>query len=463
MDRKFWLGFPSNSTAPSAADARPVVRRTWVAGLLFALAVFAPHAAAEVVEQVVAVVDEHPIFLTELRAQFLAAAQGMELDLRDSLQVTRLRDSVLEDQIRQKVLYLEAQAREITIDETEISARVGEAIERNIREIGSKDLFRVQLEREGLTEDDLRGRYADQARVELMINRLVQMEIQSEMTAPSDEEVRTFYDEHRAEMPQREAGIHLQHIQILVKPDSILVAKAQNLARDVGGQIRSGALTFQDAARRYSDDPNGREGGDLHQIERGDFRGHLGEDFENAIFDQQVGSVSAPLLSPLGYHLVLVRDRDPEGAWVRASHILFRVPVVASDKYAAEQRAQEVHARLNAGEAFEDLAAVHSDDAQSRELGGDLGWVPGQVLEGEIRTVIDALEIGAHAAPLEAEGGFHIFRVLGRENERDFTFEEIKGELIDWVQTRKMETRYTEWVAELSERHFIERRPWTVE
>lgn len=440
-----------------------VATRPRVAGWFLALLVCVGPASAEVVEKIIAVVDEQPIFLTELRAQFLAAAEGLGLDLRDSLQVARLRDSVLEDQIRQKVLYLEAQEREITIDEAEISARVSEAIERNIREIGSRDLFNVQLEREGLTEDDLRARYADQARVELMINRLVQMEVQSEMTAPSDEEVRAFYDEHRAEMPQREAGIHLQHIQVLVRPDSILIAKAYNLARDVGDQVRSGAISFPDAARRYSDDPNGRDGGDLHQIERGDFRNHLGEDFENAIFAQQVGVVSEPLQSPLGYHLMLVRDRDPDGAWVRASHILFRVPVVAADKVAAERRANEAYARLEAGEAFEDLAAAYSDDTQSRELGGDLGWVPGQVLEGEVRTAIDALAIGAYSKPIEVEGSYHIFRVIAREDEREFSFEEIKNELTEWVQARKMEARYSEWVADLSARHFIERRPWTVE
>lgn len=415
--------------------------------------------AAELLERVVAVVDEEPILLSEVSAAFQIAAKGLGIDLGDTAMVRRLRDQVLEQQIDQRVLFLEAEQREIPVDAAEIIAAVDEAIARNREEIGSEQLFQLQLEREGLTEEGLRQRYAEQAKLELLASRLVRMELGGEITV-SSAEVRAYYQEHRDDLPQRHAGFHLQHILIQVQADSLLVTKARDLAAEVAGQIRTGAISFADAARRYSDDPNGREGGDLHRVSRGDFRGRLGEPFEDVVFSAEPDRVSDPLASPLGYHLVLVHEKDPDGTWVHASHILFGVPIMQADRARAEARAEELWRRARAGEAFEILAERYSDDPESRARGGDLGWIPGQALGAAVLEAVDTLQVGAVSRPVRADEGFHVFRVLGREAEREFSFNEIEAELTEWVRNQKMEDRYSEWIEELKQRHYIERRTW---
>ncbi len=413
----------------------------------------------QVVERVVAVVDEEPILLTELQAQYVMAAQAFGVDLSDSVAARQLRDEILEQQIDQRVLYLEAQAQGVIVDETEIDQLVDEAIARNRSEAGSEEAFQMQLQREGLTEEDLRQRYREQARRELIVSRFVQREIRSDITV-TPAEVRAYFEQHRSELPQREAGLHLQRIVIQVKPDPALYEKARDLAAQVRDRIASGAIDFADAARRYSDDPNGRTGGDLRRVSRGDFADRLGPAFEDSLFALEAGDLSRPLRSPLGYHLVLVEEKALDGSWIHPRHILFGVPVVQADRARAELLADQLYDRLKAGESFEALAREHSDDPVSREEGGDLGWVPVSALGETIRGPIDSLQVGEISRPVTTESEVQIFRVLGRESARDFAFKEIEEELTEIVRTRKLEERYQSWVEELKEKHYIERRSW---
>jgi peptidyl-prolyl cis-trans isomerase SurA len=419
-----------------------------------------PAAGADLVDRVVALVDESPILLSEVEAQLQVALQGLGIDPGDSARVRQLRDEILERQIDQRVLAEEARREGLVVDEAEVVRAVDQAIARNLEDMGSREFFEHQLEQEGISEEELRLRYADQARTEMLVSRLVQREIGGEIAVTS-EEVREYYDAHRSELPQRQAAIHLQHVLIRVRPDSILVDKARSLASDVAGQITSGELSFADAARRYSDDPNGREGGDLFRIERGDLADRLGQAFEDALFELEPGVISAPLESPLGFHLMLVHERDPDGGWVRPSHILFGLPLVQADQARAELRARDLLDELQRGATFEQLAERHSDDPQSAERGGDLGWIPREALDPVILGATDSLEIGAASAPVAAEGAFHIFRVLGRESGREYAFDEIEEELADWVRNQKMEERYRAFVDEVKGRHYIERRAWS--
>jgi peptidyl-prolyl cis-trans isomerase SurA len=433
---------------------------TWATvGMIIATAGPAAAAAPEVVERVVAVVDDQPILLSELEAQLALAMQSLDVQPGDSARVQQLREELLEQQIDQRVIYLEAQQQGLPVDDQEIDQLVNDAIARNRDESGSEEAFQSQLRREGLTEEDLRARYREQARVELTVSRLIQREIRGQ-TDVTPEEVRAYYDQHRSELPQRESGIHLQRIVFQVKPDPALYDRAREQAVEVAGQIARGSVTFTDAARRWSDDPNGRTGGDLQRVARGDFADRLGAAFEDSLFALPTGVVSRPLLSPLGYHLVFVHEKDPAGAWVHASHILFGVPIVQADRARAETLADEIYQRLQAGGSFADLARQYSDDPMSRDKGGDLGWLPLSALGETIRAPIAALGVGETSRPISTSSEVQIFRVLGRESEREFEFDEIKDELTDLVRNTKMEGRYRAWVDGLKQKHYIERRAW---
>ncbi|RKZ72565.1 MAG: peptidylprolyl isomerase, partial [Candidatus Parabeggiatoa sp. nov. 1] len=68
----------------------------------------------------------------------------------------------------------------------------------------------------------------------------------------------------------------------------------------------------------------------------------------------------------------------------KARHILIEVDSEATvdEVEKAEQKAQELLAKIHAGDAFEELAKQFSDDFGSKRMGGDLGWFgPGRMVK----------------------------------------------------------------------------------
>jgi peptidyl-prolyl cis-trans isomerase D len=107
---------------------------------------------------------------------------------------------------------------------------------------------------------------------------------------------------------------------------------------------------------------------------------------------------------------------------VRARHILFQ----GDD---AGERATAALARLRAGEDFEALARELSDDAATREEGGDLGFFPrGRMLPG-LEAVAFELAEGELSEPVETDRGVHLVRVEEHREASERSLEEVRFEL----------------------------------
>ena len=86
-----------------------------------------------------------------------------------------------------------------------------------------------------------------------------------------------------------------------VKASHILVsseAEAEKLKKE----IENGEITFEDAAKKYSTCPSGKNGGDLGYFGRN----MMVKEFEDAAFTLPLGKVSDPVQTQFGYHLIKV-------------------------------------------------------------------------------------------------------------------------------------------------------------
>jgi len=90
---------------------------------------------------------------------------------------------------------------------------------------------------------------------------------------------------------------------------------------------------------------------------------------------------------------------------VYASHIL----VSRADQ------AQELLDRLAAGEDFAQLAQEYSEDPETAEQGGDLGWIKRGEMSPEFEAAAFSLELGAISEIVETEGGLRIITVTDRK------------------------------------------------
>ena len=128
----------------------------------------------------------------------------------------------------------------------------------------------------------------------------------------------------------------------------------------------------------------------------------------------------------------------------RARHILI---VSAQDDPEAEARAGDVLARLDAGEAFEDLASELSEDPGTSAQGGDLGWLSRGT--GAFQDAVFAMELGEVRGPVKSEFGYHIIR-LDEIREGDVrSFESVKEELAEDYRTSRAEELFFDAAEEL--------------
>jgi peptidyl-prolyl cis-trans isomerase SurA len=89
----------------------------------------------------------------------------------------------------------------------------------------------------------------------------------------------------------------------------------------------------------------------------------------------------------------------------------------AQNPQAAERKITALYARLRAGEDFATVAQEYSEDARTASGGGDMGFIPasGLAANPQLKQVVIALKVGEMTGILRASDGYHILKLVGRE------------------------------------------------
>ena len=159
------------------------------------------------------------------------------------------------------------------------------------------------------------------------------------------------------------------------------------------------------------------------------------------------------------YYNGLVRDVRASG-WYEGAHILVRVPegTRAVEVARLKKRAEEIRGRLDAGESFATVAEEMSDDAVTAKRGGGLGVRrPGDIPALD-RAFVD-LEPGELSGPLRTVSGFHVVKLLAREDLGVQPFADVRQRILGQLVQEEMIRQEKIWLKELKLRTFIDRRP----
>lgn len=114
---------------------------------------------------------------------------------------------------------------------------------------------------------------------------------------------------------------------------------------------------------------------------------------------------------------------------VSAAHILIGLTDRTPDE--AQARANEIVARLQAGENFQVLAQEYSDDESNAGKGGELGFFSRQSMVKPFEDTVFAMtEAGEISAPVETQFGYHIIRFNERSPEGQLSFEKVKARIL---------------------------------
>jgi peptidyl-prolyl cis-trans isomerase SurA len=413
----------------------------WIAG----------KAHAEPLDGIAALVDDQVILRSEVEEQFAMYAAQSRIAPGDTTGALEVKNEILDRLIDEKLVLAEAKKQGITASDADIESGVDDAIADTKQRIGSEEQFQLELKRENMTLEDLKERYRGEVRKQILTSRLIGKEIRNKVEI-ADSDVDVYYEKHRAEFPKRPEQMRLRHILIVPKPAPTIELAALAAARTARERI-AGGEDFGKVAAELSADPSSRFGGDIGTFQRGD----LEAPFDSAAFSIGIDSVSAPIRTSRGYHVVQVYQRENDQASVR--HILIPITIGDKERFAAVAQAETLMARARRGEPFEELARRYSDEPEVREAGGDIGSLPLKGLREPFLGALQALAPGGISEVISDDRGQHIFQLVERVPERDYELDEIREELRQLAHQEKLEAAYQDWIANLRKSYFVEKRP----
>jgi len=114
----------------------------------------------------------------------------------------------------------------------------------------------------------------------------------------------------------------------------------------------------------------------------------------------------------------------------------------AQDDNQAKKKVESLEARIRQGEDFAMLAQNYSEDANSSQNGGDLGFIPESALDkanAELRKTINTLRPGQTTPVLHTAEGYRILKLITREpaGQRDLSDPKVQQTIRETLINRK--------------------------
>ena len=391
--------------------------------LLFSSILFSQQSI--LLDEIAAVVDDEVVLLSDvvLAANALAAQENVDPFTSPSKYKELLLESS-ESMIEQLVIIRMAEIDSVTVLEKDVDRALERQVQNIISQSGSKEAAEQVL---GRKISDFKRSYKDDMEGKLIAEKYTGDLTRSiEITRP---EVEDFFKTYKDSIPSFPKRHKVRHILIEI----------------------SRGLSFEEAAKKYSEDPGSKEnGGYLGFVPRGTFV----KEFEKAAFTLDLNTVSAPIKTQFGFHIIEVLDRSGEKIGVR--HILLRTEVTDEDKAKTYKTVSD----LSKKDEFILEAKELSNDETTKDLGGMLGWVNTDLYQvKELSVVINNIAENTCSAPILTDFGYHLLWVDEIEEGGPPTIEKNWTDLEQMALNKKKSDWYNDWIEKIKTKVYIKRNP----
>jgi len=228
-------------------------------------------------------------------------------------------------------------------------------------------------------------------------------------------------------MERSKEMVRASHILLMCEPDaspkdSLAVF---NKIIDIRKRIMAKELSFPEAAVLYSEDPSARDEVGMRGMKQFGNKGDLGYflafdliyPFESAAYKTPVGTISMPIRSRFGYHIIWVQDKHPVVSKIDIGQILLidsaaqfgRISPAVKDKLVLIENA------IKEGADFEELAAQYTEDPSSKKNNGKVDPISPNRRPGDFVKVCLSLENDQISEPFSSVVGWHIVKLHNLE------------------------------------------------
>jgi peptidyl-prolyl cis-trans isomerase SurA len=405
-----------------------------------------PAPAAELLDQVVAVVNDDIVLQSELESRTELVREQIRAQGAQPPADRVLREQVLERLIMDRIQLQIADRQGIRISEQELNAALQNIADKNQMTLAQ---FREALIAEG--RDYAQAR--EQIRQEMLLARVQQANVNRRINV-SEQEIQNYLANESA----RDNSEYLLSNLLISIPQNAspeIIQRARAEAEALYQQLQQGA-SFEELAIANSDASNALNGGDLGWRAVNE----LPEDIAAAVRPLQAGQYSKPVRTPAGFHILHLREKRGGGDTLieqtRVRHILIAPSEIRTNSQ-ARQLAEDLYQRLQDGQPFDDLARRYSDDPASGSQGGELGWTQSGQMVPEFEQVMNETDIGQISAPFESRFGWHILQVEERRTQ-DFAAEMREAAARNAIRQRKFSEEFDNWLREIRAQAYIDRK-----
>jgi peptidyl-prolyl cis-trans isomerase SurA len=367
---------------------------TAVICLLFIATIANSQPQKVVADKVMAVVGDRPILYSDIMNSILdAKRQGQEVP--DDAECM-----LLEQALISKVLMLQAEKDSLPVTDEEVEAELEQRIRYFVGQVGTIEALE---EMAGKTvyqiKDDARESVRERKLAEAMQKKIV------ENVKITPNEVRAFFEKiPKDSLPFFESELEIGQIISWPKPSRDLEKYIIDELNNYRRQILNKTATFDQMAKRFSEDPGTKDRGGIFQLNRNDK--NVDPVFLSTSFRLKVDSVSPPVKSKFGFHIIQLVERNGDDAVVR--HILRFVPITAEEIAQSKVKLDTVRTKIvNKRMEFNDAALKYSDGDDVKfngpffKSGDGSTYVTIDQLDKEIVALIRTMKPGEISKPLE--------------------------------------------------------------
>lgn len=399
-------------------------------------------AQVEMLDQVVAIVDDDIVLASELQERVQGVRSNMETRgvevPDDEILIRETLDRLILDSIQLQL----ADRYGVRIPDQQLDEAMGRLAKQNGLTL---EQFRVALEQSGQSYAAARESLRD----DLAVQRVQQGNVMRNINI-SEQEIDNFLATEEGEtMTQPEYRVVQALLASSRGDDAEVVTAKEAFVDQVLARIQAGTPFEQAVATA---DTYSFSGGDLGWRKLGD----IPSMFADSVAEMSIGDVTK-VRSSSGFHLVYLADAAGGERLVKQTnvrHILVKPTEVLSES-AAEALSVQLMERIRNGEEFGALARQYSDDVGSAAEGGELGWTnPGQMVP-EFEATMAAAKEGEVTAPFRSEFGWHILEVTGRRD-KDFSGEIQRNQVANYIREQKYQEELDAWLRKIREEAFVD-------
>ena len=404
------------------------------------------NAQVKILDKIIAIVDDDVVLQSELNRRMSSIIKQIKQSNTTAPPEDLLKKQVLDRLISERIQLSIGYNAGVRISDDELNQAIGRVAASNNLSI---DQYIDRLTMEGTSLSIIR----EEVRDELIIMRVQQASIMRRIRV-SDQELNNFLNSEEGQLVSS-PDVNIGQILLAVSSNAskASIDRVSNQAMDLYQQIQDGK-DFKELALSYSMDQSALQGGDLGWRNMA----QLPKIFSQEIHLLSLGTVSEPIRSGAGFHLIKLYDRRGGDAKLieqnLVRHILLE-PNALRNKLETKKFLQQIKNQVLAGEDFEQLAKAHSEDKSSALDGGNLGWSTPGMFVPEFEATMTNIAIGEISEPFESQFGWHILQVTDRR-QQDFSEEILRNRAQNLIRQRKYDEELQVWLQEIKDEAFIE-------